>query len=250
MNYFNSGASTGMSGVSGNNANNNTNTNSGMGGDFGGNNQANFLGGNMSLSGGSFMDMINSAPPPMMNTPAQQPQQQPQPQQMPRYNHPNAYNNMYGQSNFGGGGGMENSAMRLQQFANRQMTPRHGYDIGNQMNQEQMNQYYMQMRKMRMMQEYGSQARFNNPNMQQHGWPRNMMSNMPPHLQQMSSAQNRMMQNPNFPSDMNNPQTRMQNLSSQQYQQAGAFRKMPVLDEAPPSLRGPSPFSPQQAQQQ
>jgi len=170
MNYFNLSSSTGMSGVSGNSG-------GGTGlGDFGNQNQAaSYLNANMPSSGGSFMDMMNSGPPPMMNTPGQQ---------MARYNHP--YNNMYGASGYGTG--MENSAMRLQQFANRQMTPRHSFDMApNQMSQEQINQYYMQMRKIRMMQEMNSQ-RYNNPNVQQ-GWPRNMMPNMPPHMPQLSSPQ-------------------------------------------------------------
>ena len=200
MNYFNAGTSPGASGASNNGGNND-----GIG-DY--TNQQNFLGSNMPSSGGSFMDMINSAPPPIMNTPTQQ---------VNRFNQP--YNNMYGQ---GGYSGMENSAMRLQQFANRQMVPRHGFDM-NQMNQEQMNQYYMQMRKMRMMQEYNSQARYSNPNA---GWPRNFITNMPPNLQQMSPQprMNSMMHSSGYNTNTNSA-IRMQNLPNQQYQQAGAYRK-------------------------
>ena len=121
MNYFNPASSAGMSGVDGGNR--------GAGlGDYG--NQANFLGANMPPPGGSFMDMINSGPPPMMNTPGQQ---------MARYNHP--YSSMYGPAGYSG---MENSAMRLQQFASRQMPPRHNFSMSNQMGQDQMNPYYMQ----------------------------------------------------------------------------------------------------------
>ena len=118
----------------------------------------------------------------------------------------------------------------------------------NQMNQEQMNQYYMQMRKMRMMQEYNSQARYSNPNA---GWPRNYITNMPPNLQQMSPQprMNSMMHSIGYNTNTNSA-LRMQNLPNQQYQQAGAYRKMPILEEAPAALRGQSPISQHQQQVQ
>jgi len=73
------------------------------------------------------------------------------------------------------------------------------------------------------------------------------MPNMPPHMPQLSSPQqsrvNSMLPNPGF--NEVSPM-RMQSISGQQNQPSDAYRKMPVLDEAPPSLRGPSPYSPQQ----
>lgn len=205
-------------------------SNGGMPMGSGFNNQSTFS--NMNSNPSSFLDMING--PPMMPPTGQQ--------SMPRFN---PYSSMYGPS--AGPYGMENSAARLQQFA-RQLAPRPnpygmaGHGIPDQMALYNMQQQ-MRMRLKQQMSDFNTRQRFS-----QHlsSWPR-MPPGMP-QLQQQTAPRNSigMMHNAVIPDDP----LQMNNMPPMQSPQPQApFRKMPVLDEAPPSLRGQPPLVQQQRQQ-
>ena len=192
-----------------------------MGNNF--NNPSNFRG--MAMPpGGSFMDMING--PPMMSPINQQ--------SMPRFN-PSMYSSMYSPSPFG----MESSASRLQQFARQQVTPRpNSYPLSGQSMQEQMAMYnnMQQMTRIRM-----KQAAMPGFNSQRYGSPMSPWARMPPsmpHLQQQQAPQRNPM---DMIQGMNSDPVRISNLqplSTPQPPPGPPYRKMPVLEEAPPSLRG------------
>ena len=189
----------------------------------------------MTPGNNSFLNMINGPPSVMGLTPGQSPSAR-----------LNPYPGMYGQSGFSG---IENSAARLQQFA--RLAPRGAnlYGIGPQGMQDPMMAFDMQqMARMRLKQfpDYPVQPRYGALNQ----WPR--MPGVMPQLQQQQHQQNLIRNQMTMMSEqaINAEQMRMPNMQPNTQPPGTPFRKMPVLEEAPPALRGQSPFVQQQQQSQ
>lgn len=189
----------------------------------------------MTPGNNSFLNMISGPPSVMGLTPGQPPSAR-----------LNPYPGMYGQSGFSG---IETSAARLQQFA--RLAPRGAnlYGIGPQGMQDPMMAFDMQqMARMRLKQfpDYPVQARYGAMNQ----WPR--MPGVMPQLQQQQHQQNLIRNQMTMMGEqaINAEQMRMPNMQPNAQPTGTPFRKMPVLEEAPPALRGQSPFVQQQQQPQ
>ena len=189
----------------------------------------------MTPGNNSFLNMINGAPSVMGLTPGQPPSAR-----------LNPYPGMYGQSGFSG---IETSAARLQQFA--RLAPRGAnlYGIGPQGMQDHMMAFDMQqMARVRLKQfpDYPVQPRYGAMNQ----WPR--MPGVMPQLQQQQHQQNLIRTQLTMMGEqaINAEQMRMSNMQPNTQPPGTPFRKMPVLEEAPPALRGQSPFVQQQQQPQ